>query len=642
MPTPTTRFLIQMWTHQTRWFMLASIVMLALLTLVYFDQRPLLIPLPSISVLKPERPSSIGSVMLLQVAPPETPAATRSPIGAWLDWAHQSLGPMHLWRFNQPLPTHPSPAVLVLPTSEHALHENQRAELLRYVQAGGILLIDPVTPDLVSLAGWRETRSAPVLDAISSQDPIIQLTPSVPEEALALLARLPRPPTLLQAVPSDATEVLWRSAQGPLLTRHALGQGHVYATTFPLGRWLHQLQQGVPDPDGVLRNRWPALQSLPLETNDLVLHEQLLTAEWPVADLLEDALWVLLNQHQPLASLWLYPNAAPGAFLMTHDEESQGDKAVWMAEHDVRMGCPTTEFVVPSPAMQTHGPPTYKRLDVEIGLHAVLPSAEGSLYPGSNFGFEGRLKLYGFWKFHPIMRLLSPAEQSDALQTIFPAHPRATSSRTHFLAWPTEHSTYFQRLIAAGIQIDSSYGPDLKNRGFLFGTARPFQPLAPNGLPYGIYELPFISAEDLGGADAAFMERMLKQSQQQTHQALSMLFHPNAFKWHPSLTNYDTWKGLCTQAQRYAHVPMTMSGLSQFWRQRAQSHIQQQLRGRHLSLKVSIVGDGQSIVLPARWQGQQLELPRSVPSSSRLVRLGQPFIQIPLSAGRHELMFTYR
>lgn len=561
-------------------------------------------------------------------------------LAGWYNFLEQSFGPVHMLR-SVSAEQLQSFRVLVVPaisqaalssggppavgTSPHAPALPSMRALQEAVEAGLVLLVEepmaarlpPEKAASTSPQGWVVTRS-----------PL-----ELPTEAGSLLGKLDTsafllpPPSPSESMLTDRLlpgreagdeplqrEAFLRTEGRPLITVRGLGNGALYSVHLQLGAFFQHVQQGAPDADGELRNRYPSQQSLPLETNDLVIQESLLTARWPIIDLLEDALADDISLRVNLPRLWLYPKAAPGALLITHDEESMGDKALWMAEADAEQGCTSTNFIVPGPIFSESALSRVHSLGAEIALHSILTGSGGEIYPGTGLDTDGRFQTIGLWKIQPVWRLLPPVAQAAFLRSRTPAAAAIVASRTHFLAWPREHGAYFGALMNAGIQIDSSYGPDIVNRGFLFGTGRPFHPAGQNGLPLPIEELPFVAAEDLGGAGPDFVATLLQDSARKTAQSLTFLYHPNAFRWHPSVPAYQTWRGLCGEGKRLGFWTTTLGGLARFQLARRGATVEaaalptasNQSLTIDRALQLSLPQEGMTLKIPLQWGAYRL------------------------------------
>ncbi len=525
----------------------------------------------------------------------------RDSSAAWWNWATQEVGPGRMIEAKALSLQAVSGTRLLIVTRSACRDAADRAvQAARAVMAaGGAVILETPGSAWTSLAGLQLAPKGETGGRITKARDLDLDRFGTPLAGLELPSRRWR---VVRREPG-VTPLLWIDGQpAAFLRRH--GAGIAVSLAVDLGHLWQTWQQGLPDPDLQVRNRYPHRHSLPVETNDLVADRSLLTAETPVADLLEDWLFRIVAREVGLPGWWAYPSAAPGGFVMTHDEEGMGPRAAWMAEAEADWGCPSTNFIVPSPGATREALARYQKAGAAVGLHYVLPAPDGQDYPGSGAGTDGRYRMYGFWRIHPVRRLLDPAEQLAWLEA--QGGNVAAVSRTHFLAWSRAYTGLFQALEQAGIRLDSSYGPDIQDQGFLFGTGRPFRPLDARGLPLSIQELPFVSAEDLGGADRGFLQRLMARSAAHAHQVTVVLFHPNAFRWHPSVSNYFTWKKLCEEAREMGLWLTTLPAVDTFARAREQASLKSAVTADTLSVSYAFADGGGTLVLPATWRGAPL------------------------------------
>lgn len=563
-------------------------------------------------------------------------------VSGWLRWALQSSGSFFTAPVTALLPVAgsvdplASRRFLVVPGPVAAGISQQAVVRVRdFVLGGGALLLELPGPE------WNSLLPGLRLGARGSPGQLVP-EPPLPPQSFDLFARLRLPVEQQQVIFSDdsgsleartgaqtgrdAPVVLLRTSAGPALLRIPLGRGFVLLCLLDVSRLWSRWEQGGLGPSGLLENRHLATQSEVLETNDLVEDPALLTADYPVADLLEELVWSALAGPLLLPSRWHFPAAHPGALLLTHDEEAFGDRASWMAEANGEAGCPSTQLIVPSPAVTRAGVQAYATQQAEVGLHVILTDPSGARYPGSGDGVEGRFQPLGLWKLHPVWRLFSPLEQNRFLADVLGQTTLPTASRTHFLAWPPRAWDFFVQLAEAGIQIDSSYGPDLKNRGFLFGTGRPFHPSGPSGKLLPLYEHPFVSAEDLGGADEAWLKHLLLQSATQTFQAINVLYHPNAFRWHPSIPAWRAWKSLCPEARALGLWVTTLTELARTSQARETSSVWSEPWGEGVRVHWTLTQPGLTLALPLERAGVRYGVEPDAETSA-------PSRAMPLSAG---------
>lgn len=590
----------------------------------------------------------------------------RDSSAAWWNWLTQAVGPAGVLSPDT-LNVEQTKGIRLLVLSRSAASSPPTQQHINAVQdvlarGGGVILECPS-------AGWRDLTGVHVAGEPRAGASITRTTlpisarylpalsmPELPlryfESSVAATGAVPDDPassgelaSLLpgtKSVAGDVEPLLWIDER-PCAFKRNVGTGVVITLAVDLGYLWQTIQQGRPDDDLEVRNRYPEKHAPVLETNDMVAASGLLTSEVPIADLLEDALFRLVADEIALPGWWLYPHARPGAFLMSHDEEAMGTQAAWMAEAESTWSCPSTTFLVPSPATTSETFDRYARANAETALHYVLPGPDGQDYPGSGFDVSGRYETFGLWKVQPVRRLFEPAEQWQWLTALAAGGSFVPASRTHFLAWTPRYAHLFRSLAKAGIHIDSSYGPDLEDRGYLFGTARPFFPLDSQGLPLPVLELPFISAEDLGDADHAFLTRLLEDSATQTHQALSVLFHPNSFRWHPSVSNYNTWKSICREAGEMGHWITTFSQLDRFARARQHAELHSETIGDRLAIHYAFEEEGATLVLPETWRGKPFEGLEGQPDArtSRSEMFGAPVRLVEIPAGEGAITALY-
>ncbi len=567
--------------------------------------------------------------------------AARDAGAAWWNWVAQAFGPGRMIDVASLSPEISRDARLLIMTRSAAGFASPVAERAAQtvLEAGGAVVLEMPGPAWSGLSGvalGEESWASRHMNRVAGLDL---------ERFAAPLAGITLPIRLraVARVDPGVTPLMWLGG-GPVTFLRRSGNGAVVTLAFDMGRLLQDLQQGVPDPDGKVRNRYPKQHADVLETNDMVVDQALLNAEDPVADALEDWLFQVLAREAGLVGWWLFPDGAPGAFAMTHDEEGMGPKAAWMAEAESTWSCPSTNFLVPSPGVTQEALSRYREAGASVGLHYVMPSPDGTDYPGSGVGVEGRYRVWGFWRIHPVRRLLSPAEQFGWLAARGSPGAVAPVSRTHFLAWTPEYTALFQALEKAGMRLDSSYGPDLQDRGYLFGTGRPFHPLDAMGLPLSILELPFVSAEDLGGADREFLHRLMAESAAQTHQVVAVLFHPNAFRWHPSVSNYFTWKALCRDARALGLLPMSLVEVDAFFRARGESRLKTRIEGHTIVVGYRFPRAGGALVFPAEFRDTPLATVSQQDqalTARKTALVGSPVVVVPVPGMEGEIRAYY-
>jgi hypothetical protein len=145
--------------------------------------------------------------------------------------------------------------------------------------------------------------------------------------------------------------------------------------------------------------------------------------------------------------------------------------------------------------------------------------------------------------------------------------------RLHYLMWDTEWARPFAQLAAAGIRLDSSYGPDWHCKGYLFGTAYPFHPLDPNGLPFTLWELPYEHSEMDEGASPEWLTHLADNSCAGDHAAIVSLFHPPFFSFAPSADTYRFWRAAPGLMARLGHPALNLEQVRRFMAAREETEL---------------------------------------------------------------------
>jgi hypothetical protein len=363
---------------------------------------------------------------------------------------------------------------------------------------------------------------------------------------------------------------------------------------FDLAHSVLAAQQGVPAEDLRVENRFPGRHRDLLQTSDLVVAEEFLDTSDPAADRLERLLGIVLDETFPRPRLWYHPDAATGVFVMTHDDEAFGDRSRWMTEFESRIGARSTMLLQRGKALTRDGVAAMCGDGAEIGLHWNRLRRAGADYRSTIWlGVE--------W----VRRRTSLAEQTAWLRSTLPEGTAIRSARTHFLVWGPDYASGFRALAAEGFVADSSYGVDFGERGYLFGTGRPFQALDVNGLPLPIWEIPHLMSEDLA-ADRAWLDRVLEQSAASEHQVVNVLFHPIDMDWRPSVGLYELWRSSYELARRHGHAILTMEELTDFWRRRSAGRVELRRTPGGFRVRAEVVGPDHAVALPATWEGASL------------------------------------
>jgi hypothetical protein len=418
------------------------------------------------------------------------------------------------------------------------------------------------------------------------------------------VARLPRVPLLEKGSgPFSAAEKgpdpfseTWLTLDGApalVVERAGAGGGGIVRLGFNLAQALVALHQGVPEEDLTVRNRYPDAQAAHLESNDLVAHRSLLDAPAPLADELERVVVAAVETLAPVAGWWPFPALAEGVFLMTHDDEALGDDAAWFAEYEGDRGIATTHFLIKAPALTPAGIARTIRKGGEIGLHGVLRDGPWDFDPFETVSLSG-LRL--------LRRLPTLAEQAAGLEALAPGQ-RVLLHRSHFLFVSRRWTGLFRQLEAAGFLGDSSYGPDWRGRGYLFGSGLPFHPLDESGLPFRLHEVPLVWSEDVAGVDRGWIEGLFARSAERDHQAVTALFHPS---WPQTPGHYDLWRSTYGIAASRGHPTVPLGRFLGFWRARKESAVESAWKDGRLTVHVRARAASMAVTLPERTAGRRL------------------------------------
>jgi hypothetical protein len=523
--------------------------------------------------------------------------------------------------------------VLVVTRSATAASELWLPRLRTFVDDGGVLIVERPSNRWAPLTGVQSGRGS---------DPVVSLTKlpeSVAPEHAAELEQMPWLTKPLHYRPTATTplRVLVEADGLPVIVMRRSGKGSVITIGFDVGRQVTALQQGTPDQGSsfALTNRYTDVLSGHLEANDLVADRRLLGATIPFADQFERLIMATLHTGVPLPRWWLYPNAAPGAYLCTHDEERMGDAAAWMADAEAEWGFTSTFFVIPDSELTSAGIGRMSRTGQPVGLHQ-----HSGLH--DEWGYDGPHHKLGVGRVRPGIRPWSYAEQADWVGRLVGAPPKL--NRNHYLLWDAEWSLPFRKMAGAGIRLDSTYGPDVRTRGYLFATGLPFFALDRNGHPLPVRELPFLTAEDLGGADRAFHFKLLRESAERYHTAVTTLFHPNVFRWRPKRALYELWRDDFEEAKRLGLWITDMGELLRFIEARRVAPLTSTFDGGLLVVTADAGMEGMTLALPSQWEGSAAG-PVTVDGKpvqiTRMPQLGGDLLLIPLESGSRTIVVDY-
>ena len=442
---------------------------------------------------------------------------------------------------------------------------NVLAELRRIAENGGCVLLE--TPQ----AAWR-ALSGGVLE-----EDTFNVSGGASRGRVLAYGKLPNRPggQVLQAEMAleespvfsfiHATKVLDAGTEGlgvirdvPALWQRACGRGWIVTLAFDFGMHLQAMQQGAPSQGWRVRELNGALPVL-VETQDLALSRDMMDNDQPYADMMEDWLAGYLDGALQLwPRWWRFPYAYDGVLAMTCNVT--GLEKADMPRY-------------PSGIFENEaGPFTVFAADRRQPAETALPGTRGVL-----------------WKrFAPHIPLLQQVDQAD----LTPQQGRFC--RIFNLEWGSDYTEPFRIMAAAGIDVDSSYGPN-RFRGYVFGTGLPFQVMDNNGRPLGVWEWPFVLRGGLSAENILYVSNLLTASLNGCHQAPVVLWQPL-----PRSGGADVRRSfgqLTAAARQKRHW---LAGFSDYWsfcQSRAQARLQSRMRNGRLEAFLCAPASGMAVLL---------------------------------------------
>ncbi|MDO5296124.1 MAG: hypothetical protein Q4F00_05685 [bacterium] len=362
----------------------------------------------------------------------------------------------------------------------------------------------------------------------------------------------------------------------PALWQRPCGRGWIVTMAFDWGMHLQAMQQGAPSQGWRVREINGAIPAL-VESQDLALSRDMMNNDFPFADMLEDWLAGYLDAALQLwPRWWRFPYAYDGVLALTHNEVSW-DKcsARELSRLEDAGRLPYTVF-------------SAERSASEPGL-SIRQAGVNSSGDKASQRFASHIARGLLWKrFRPYISLRQQAAAA------VPADLPAQFSRIYNLEWGKYYAKPFRYMAAAGIGLDSSYGPNC-GRGYFFGTGLPFQALDRNGWPLGVWEWPFVCRADLNKEHVAYIEELLKQSAISYHQALVPL-------WQTHITSADSGSAnylrlLASAAAQRRHWLVNFDDYWQFRKNLSRALLQSRLNDGMLEAELSAPADGMAILL---------------------------------------------
>jgi len=362
----------------------------------------------------------------------------------------------------------------------------------------------------------------------------------------------------------------------------------------PFSTALVQLQQGWRVAETAAGGR----RSLPVP-GGLTRPERLVKAGQgpalsPTADRMERELLEQIRAVLPLPRWWHHPGTAAGVLSPSYDEAGFGEQALWMPAHDSSRGTSGNFFAVPLAFDDV----ACRRL-AEMGVQLGLSYDRG-------FGEQAIETRWGLGPLGIFQRVASLREQRSLLEQRCPGLTAPAVVRINGELWDPGFGVTFRLLAAGGFVADASYGPHLPGAmGYLFGTGLPFRPLDDNGLPFPVYEVPFLLRHHQPGAGKV-LRQLAQASAAGDHELLQVLLPTDAMARAPSAEAMETWLGLPAVAREHEHVFMPLAAYLELWAARLRSPLRLELDPAQGLVRCHLEarGEGLGLDLPSTMRGQ--------------------------------------
>lgn len=512
--------------------------------------------------------------------------------------------------------------------------------LADFVRDGGQLLLEMPGPGWEGLSGVSATRDTRVAQRITSVEGF-----GIHGAARKHLPDTPLTGSLQMVPPAAAFPggpVLLEVDGQPGWIVNQLGDGHVYTFLFDFGCSITAMQQGEPSRQMRFGPRGAPAGPIPAAAR--IADERLRSTRVPYADLLERMIFRRLSRDRPLPRLWSFPGTSAGAVMVSHPTPHSARTALGFADWARRRGGRTTVFVAPD------------RLNAEQAVLFEESAADLGLLWIRGHDRDPVFETYGLGALEPLARELDLVSQLELFRARLPGrHEHISVARVERGAWDNDWSRTFERLAAAKIRLDHSFGPhDDEQYGYLFGTGLPFFPMDRRGLLLPMLELPYL----LHGPSLTpeRLDTFLGDSRAYFHQAIAVSIPSHAMATEPSpgiLLGLDRAVDLASQ---YNHWLCTVTEFVEFTAARRRSILTSQWSAeqRRLTISVHVFGarvasreEGAfpGVAVPRAFDGREITRvvldDREVPLRA-LVTTGPSFEQIvQVGPGRHNLSIYY-
>jgi hypothetical protein len=458
--------------------------------------------------------------------------------------------------------------VVVPRSAARTATDAQVASVGKWVRGGGVLLIE--LPD----ARWESLTGVSIA---AQMRPARQITAAdrAPLRGLLRDALLDCPlPTGVSTVRTlhDEASVILEVDGAPGFIHVPRDEGQVYVLAFDLARAVTTMQQGRSRDDFTLPTDTTAGAAF-ADPDKLISDKKMRDTRVPYADVLERAVLESTAVHTPLPRIWFFPGTRQGAYIASHNEDSFGDRAIWLTDWETSRGRTSTNFITPE--MSAH---TVRALAAE-GHDIQVEWSRGARAPSKRLGI-------GPWE--PLEVRFNLSDQIAAVERRVGAN-NVTLSRIRDEEIDPHWSSTFRKMAWAGLAADSTYGPSrVVTRGYPFGTTRPFYPLDTNGLLLPVAEVPFVARAD-GALQAKSLRTLISGSESGFHQVIMPSYGSGTMAQTPSVSFVETWRAMFRYAERHGHWVTTMRDYMLFDEARRSSSLRSAFtRGqRHLRIHVT-------------------------------------------------------
>lgn len=607
----------------------------------------------------PQSGSAPDVLVVLPTVPEAHSLETLAFDQTWLNSVEREIGPYRTVDTAQLTRSVMDPCAWVIVPKRAAsqLDPTQTQFVRNWVEDGGTVILEqPEGPwrgligQSIAPARVRETRRITSFDGALSRG-----------EMRADILEMPFQTTLAPYNPPELTRgrdyqvLLEVDGQPGVVTLH-IGRGRVVLVLFDFGRAAVQVMQGLPNGDfslPLVEGRDPAVGTF---TSDLVADDELRTTHIPFVDLLERNLLYLADVHRPVGRLWAYPGTSRGALVVGHSEARYGPAARYMPEWEHEHEHASSVFAVAG-SLSPEELARIGRIEADLQLQWVPVT-----HPAAP------QRTWGVRHFRPIRRRMNLSEQLTQLN--HDANPYGPAIATSALDrhWSNNYFTAFEQLEAAGVAIDSSYGPppahiagSTEHFGYLFGTGRPFHPIDRNGNRFRLYELPVSVDASANGYSASGVRSLIVDSSEGYHTTIAADWRPDVMALRPSFDAIEGWQRAFELAASQELWTATYAEYVDFLRRRTASTVESTFsrEERRLTIEArvegadlgpeddeeTIIATTPSVAFPTRFEGRPVErliVDNESVETSALALTGDRVLHVlPLSPGSHRIQVIY-